>query len=153
MELHVSEDKLKEFSELFWRVAAGAKIFLFHGELGAGKTTIIAALCRAKGVRDSVSSPTFSIINEYAYEEHGVLKKLYHMDLYRLQSEDEVVQAGVEDCLLSGAVCFVEWPQKALRLFDETAVEIFIETASETERLVKFSGLKTHANKRTDEQA
>lgn len=138
MELHVSVDKLDSFAAFFWQVTGGAKLFLFHGGLGAGKTTLIAALCRAKGVRDAVSSPTFSIINEYAYEEHGVLKKLYHIDLYRLQSEEEVVQAGVEDCLSSGAICLVEWPQKATRLFDETAVKVFLQTTSATERLVKI---------------
>jgi tRNA threonylcarbamoyladenosine biosynthesis protein TsaE len=89
-------------------------------------------------VRDAVSSPTFSIINEYAFEEHGVLKKLYHIDLYRLQNEAEVVHAGIEDCLYSGASCFVEWPEKAKFLFDDTALHVFIEPVNATERRIKI---------------
>src|SRR4051812_7464664 len=127
MELQVSLDHLPDFATAFWNEAGAATVFLFHGAMGAGKTTLIAALCRAKGVQDTVSSPTFSIINEYVYSEHGVLKKLYHMDLYRLKSEEEVIQAGVEDAVYSGALCFVEWPEKALHLFDETAVQVLIE--------------------------
>lgn len=139
MELHVLLEKLDDFAATFWNIWNGRTVFLFHGEMGAGKTTVIAALCRAKGVQDAVSSPTFSIINEYAYTEHGVLKKLYHIDLYRLQSEAEVVQAGVEDAVYSGAVCFVEWPAKAPDLFDETVVHVFIEPVSPTERRVRIS--------------
>src|SRR5215218_4612755 len=101
--------------------------------MGAGKTTLIAALCRAKGVQDAVSSPTFSIINEYAYTEHGVLKKLFHIDLYRLQDEAEILHAGVEDCIYNGAICFVEWPQKAPNLFDSQAVHVVIDVLNETE--------------------
>src|SRR5215211_3231153 len=102
MELQVSLNGLKDFAARFWKEIGDVKVVLFHGAMGAGKTTIIAALCRAKGVQDVVSSPTFSIINEYAYQEYGVLKKLFHMDLYRLKNEEEVVQAGVEDAVFSG---------------------------------------------------
>jgi tRNA threonylcarbamoyladenosine biosynthesis protein TsaE len=138
MELQVSLDRLNDFAARFWKEIGTATVVLFHGSMGAGKTTIIAALCRAKGVRDAVSSPTFSIINEYAYEEHGVLKKLFHMDLYRLKGEEEVVQAGVEDAVYSGTMCFVEWPEKAPGLFDENAVHVVIEPVSATERAVKI---------------
>jgi tRNA threonylcarbamoyladenosine biosynthesis protein TsaE len=138
MELQVSLDRLNDFAARFWKEIGTATVVLFHGSMGAGKTTIIAALCRAKGVRDAVSSPTFSIINEYAYEEHGVLKKLFHMDLYRLNGEEEVVQAGVEDAVYSGTMCFVEWPEKAPGLFDENAVHVVIEPVSATERSLKI---------------
>lgn len=136
MDFLVSLDDLDAFAELFWNKAAGANLFLFQGEMGAGKTTTIAALCRAKGVRDAVSSPTYSIINEYAYTEHGVLKKLFHLDLYRLEGEEEAAQAGVEDCLYSGAVCFIEWPEKAPSLFDDTAVHVTLKATSPTERRI-----------------
>ena len=138
MELHVSLAQLPDVATRFWREIGEAKVVLFHGAMGAGKTTLISALCHAKGVTDAVSSPTFSIINEYAYKEHGVLKKLFHIDLYRLKSEEEVVQAGVEDAVYSGAICFVEWPEKAPHLFDEAAVHVVIEPLSDTERLVKI---------------
>src|SRR6476620_1601362 len=136
MELQVSLHTLDAFATAFWKQAGGTTVFLFHGAMGAGKTTLIAALCQAKGVQDPVSSPTFSIINEYAYTGHGVLKKLYHIDLYRLNSEAEVVQAGVEDAVYSGALCFVEWPEKAPHLFDEHAAHVLVEPVSETERRV-----------------
>lgn len=152
MELQVSLEKLDAFATTFWNAINGATVVLFHGEMGAGKTTLIAALCRAKGVQDVVSSPTFSIINEYAYPEHGVLKKLYHIDLYRLQSEAEVVQAGVEDCLDSGAVCFIEWPEKAPGLFDTSAVRLFIEPVSSTERRIKIITEKEFRNGRSPER-
>jgi len=138
MELQVSLDALHDFATAFWNDVSQATVVLFHGAMGAGKTTLIAALCRAKGVQDPVSSPTFSIINEYAYPEHGVLKKLFHIDLYRLKSEEEVVQAGVEDAVYSGSLCFIEWPEKAPHLFDETAMHVLVEPVSATERLVKI---------------
>src|SRR5215217_7300077 len=130
MELQVSLEKLDDFAVTFWHRIGAATVVLFHGAMGSGKTTTIAALCRVKGVQDAVSSPTFSIVNEYQYNEHGVLKKLYHIDLYRLRSEEEVVQAGVEDVVYSGAVCLVEWPEKAPHLFDEKAIHLFIEPVS-----------------------
>jgi tRNA threonylcarbamoyladenosine biosynthesis protein TsaE len=136
MELQVRLDGLDAFAHTFWQQAGSATVFLFHGGMGAGKTTTIAALCRARGVQDAVSSPTFSIINEYAFEEHGVLKKLYHIDLYRLKSEEEVVQAGVEDAVYSGAICFIEWPEKAPQLFDATAVHLYLEPTSAIERRI-----------------
>jgi len=138
MEWTVSHDALDAFAPQFWKAVADANVLLFYGEMGAGKTTIIAALCRAKGVQDVVSSPTFSIINEYAYNEHGHLKKLLHLDLYRLKNDEEVVQAGVEDAVYSGALCLVEWPEKAPDMFDATARHIFIEPVNATERLVKL---------------
>lgn len=134
----VSVESLDVFAASFWEKVEETKIILFHGDMGAGKTTIIAALCRAKGVRDAVSSPTFSIINEYEYKEHGVLKKLFHIDLYRLYSEEEVAQAGVEDCIYSGAICFVEWPEKAPNIFDLDAIHVVIETVSATQRRMKI---------------
>ena len=136
MVMQISVDRLDAFATAFWKAHNDAAVVLFHGSLGAGKTTIISALCRAKGVVDAVSSPTFSIINEYAYRAHGDLKKLYHIDLYRLRNEAEVVQAGVEDCVYSGALCFVEWPERAPGLFDENALHVVLEPLSETVRRV-----------------
>ncbi|MFT4022945.1 MAG: tRNA (adenosine(37)-N6)-threonylcarbamoyltransferase complex ATPase subunit type 1 TsaE [Flavihumibacter sp.] len=79
-----------------------------YGPMGAGKTTLVHALCDALGVKDAVSSPTFSIINEYGAGGSAI----YHIDCYRLNSEAEAIDAGVEECLYSGAWCFVEWPEK-----------------------------------------
>jgi tRNA threonylcarbamoyladenosine biosynthesis protein TsaE len=115
----------------------GKKVFAFHGEMGAGKTTIISALCHYNGTNDVTGSPTFSIINEYSYFENGEAKKIFHIDLYRLKDEEEVIQAGVEDCVYSGSVCMIEWPEKAPGLFDDETVHVFIEHVSATERKVE----------------
>jgi tRNA threonylcarbamoyladenosine biosynthesis protein TsaE len=131
MEFRVSLEHLDEFAGRFWDAVKGVKIFAFHGEMGAGKTTIISALCHYKGTTDVTGSPTFSIINEYRTIEG---ERIFHIDLYRLKDEEEVMQAGVEDCVYSGAVCMIEWPGKAPHLFDENSIHVYIETVSENER-------------------
>jgi tRNA threonylcarbamoyladenosine biosynthesis protein TsaE len=135
----VSIGKLNDFATAFWDYVNGEKIFAFHGAMGAGKTTLIEALCRKKGVKDVMGSPTFSIINEYVFLEDRAEKLIYHIDLYRLKDEQEIVQTGVEDCIYSNEICFVEWPDKAPGLFDENTVHVFIEPVNETERTVKIS--------------
>lgn len=108
----------------FWRQFPSEKIFAFHGEMGAGKTTFIHALCDVKGVTDSVGSPTFPIINEYASPGGNI----YHMDLYRLKDEEEAVRAGVEDVLYSGDLCLVEWPDRAPGIFPPGTIHLMIRT-------------------------
>ena len=134
MEFMVSKEDLTVFAKDFWTNAGSTLVFAFHGQMGTGKTTIIEALCRAKGVKESMGSPTFSIINEYGFEEKGEERIIYHIDLYRLKDEEEILQAGVEDCVYSNQVCFVEWPEKAPWLFDTTAAHVFIDTVDESRR-------------------
>jgi len=136
MQVHILLDGLESFAIKFWNYVNGWKVFAFHGEMGAGKTTIIGMLCHYKGTTDVTGSPTFSIINEYDYPENGENKKIFHIDLYRLKNEEEVMQAGVEDCVDSGCICMVEWPEKAPGLFYENTVHVFIEPVSETERKI-----------------
>jgi len=138
MLFQISLDQLENFAEQFWKEVKDTKVFAFHGEMGAGKTTIISTLCHYKGTKDATGSPTFSIINEYSYPENGETQKIFHIDLYRLKNEEEVIQAGVEDCVYSGSYCMVEWPEKAPELFHEKTVHIFIEPVSETERKVEM---------------
>jgi tRNA threonylcarbamoyladenosine biosynthesis protein TsaE len=133
----INLDHLDEFARSFWKHVGNAKVFAFHGEMGAGKTTLAAALCRAKGVQNAASSPTFSIINEYVFQENGAGMTIYHIDLYRLNSQEEILQTGVEDCVDSGAICLVEWPEKASWLFDENTVHVTIKPVSETKREIK----------------
>lgn len=136
MELIVSLEKLEEAAAQFWKLNNGKKIFAFSGSLGAGKTTFIAALCKYKHVKGSASSPTFSIINEYTYNK-GLI---YHIDLYRLNDEQEAVRTGVEDVLDSGMICFVEWPERALGIFPDDTVWVRIENVdSSTRKLVMTS--------------
>ena len=135
----VSLHNLNSFAKAFWQQTAKYNVFLFFGEMGAGKTTLIEALCAAKGVKDRMGSPTFSIINQYSYTEAGKEKNIYHIDLYRLKDEEEIIQAGVEDCVYSGSLCMIEWPQKAPQLFDENVVRVQLEPVSETERRIKIT--------------
>lgn len=136
MEFNVSLDQLAVFAQKFWDYVKDQKVFAFHGEMGAGKTTMILALCEKLGTGEHGSSPTFSIINEYRYGKEGEQKSIFHIDLYRLRDEAEVIQAGVEDCVYSDEICFVEWPEKAPGLFDFNTVHVHIEILSENERLV-----------------
>jgi tRNA threonylcarbamoyladenosine biosynthesis protein TsaE len=138
MEFYVAFEKLDDFAAQFWELAKDRKVFAFHGEMGAGKTTIIEALCKSKGVRDVMGSPTFSIINEYVYPEDRQEKLIYHIDLYRLKDEQEIIQAGVEDCIYSNEICFIEWPEKAPHLLDERVMHVYISLSSEEERIVKL---------------
>ncbi len=138
MLFQVSIGGLEQFAHKFWSFAGSAKVFAFHGEMGAGKTTLITALCKYKGVAGTLSSPTFSIINEYRFLEKGIEHSIFHIDLYRLNSIEEVVQVGVEECIYSGDFCFIEWPEKAPALLDELALHVSIKTISDTEREVRL---------------
>src|SRR5258706_11024968 len=121
-------DKINETASGFWKYAGNAKVFAFHGKIGAGKTTFIHALCDVKKVNDVVGSPSFSIVNEYVYTENDLVKKIYHIDLYRLKDEEEALQAGIEDCLYSDHICLVERPEKAASFFPEDTAPIYIDS-------------------------
>ncbi len=116
--------------------AGSNKVFAFHGEMGAGKTTFIHALCEAMGVKSAVSSPTFSIINQYTAASGNTI---YHMDLYRLKDENEAINAGVEDSLYSGNSCLVEWPEKAPGIFPENTAHIHISFIDANTRKLSFN--------------
>jgi tRNA threonylcarbamoyladenosine biosynthesis protein TsaE len=146
MVFHFSLEEINAFANQFWDYVNDAKVFAFHGQMGAGKTTIIEALCKSKGVKDVMGSPTFSIINEYVYIENDREQIIYHIDLYRLKDEQEIIQAGVEDCIYSNEICFVEWPEKAPHLFDENTVYVFIAVVNEAERKLKIE-LPSHSMK------
>jgi len=111
-----------------------SKTLLFYGEMGAGKTTLIKALIKALGSADIVSSPTFSLVNEY----HTDQGKIYHFDFYRIEDETEALDMGFEDYLDSDSWKLIEWPQKIENLLeaDMQKVEVFIE--SKNTRKLKF---------------
>ena len=102
--------------------AAANCIFLFYGDMGAGKTTLIKALCACLGTQEPVTSPTFSIVNEYSIPGN----KIYHFDFYRLKNETEALDLGYEEYFYSGAHCFVEWPEKIPGLLPDTFVKVEI---------------------------
>lgn len=137
MERVFSKSELDQVARWCWEQAGDARVIALHGSMGAGKTTLVHAMCLAKGVKDAVSSPTFSLINEYYFEEEGQTHKIYHIDLYRLSDEEEAIRAGVEDCLYSDHICLVEWPEKAPGLFPADTLHFHIDLpGDETRRLV-----------------
>jgi tRNA threonylcarbamoyladenosine biosynthesis protein TsaE len=99
--------------------------------LGAGKTTFINALCKELGVTESVSSPTFSLIQEYEADKGKII---YHIDLYRIKNKEEAIETGIEDCIYSNETCFVEWPEKAPALFPNNTVYAAFEILSPQSR-------------------
>lgn len=121
---------IKDAAIKFLDATHDKKVIAFHGNMGAGKTTFIHALCEIKGVKDVVGSPTFSIINEYSYPG-GMI---FHIDLYRLKDEEEAMRAGVEDCLYSDHICFVEWPEKAPGIFPTDTIHALIEVVNSDTR-------------------
>lgn len=136
MEIVFSLDTIPEAATTFWKIVSNARVFAFHGNMGAGKTTFIHALCDIKGVKDVVGSPTFSIINEYIYANGS--GKIFHIDLYRLKDEEEAIQAGVEDCLYSDHLCLVEWPEKAKGIFPDDTVHVYIDTIDSFSRRLRI---------------
>jgi len=128
-------EEIDEAATNFLQNIKGYSVIAFHGEMGAGKTTFINALCRQLQVTDAVSSPTFSIINQYQTKTAGTI---YHLDLYRLKSEEEAVMAGVEDCYYSGHTCFVEWPEKAASLLPENTLHCYLSLAGNNERKLQI---------------
>ena len=107
------------------RAIGDRKILTFEGEIGAGKTTFIKALCAKMGVEEEVTSPTFSIVNEYAYkDEKGEEHSIFHMDIYRLEDIEEAINIGMEEYLDSGEICLIEWPELIKPLLPDDAVEI-----------------------------
>ncbi len=140
MELVYSLENIKETATRFWKLGEGSTVFAFHGNMGAGKTTFIHALCDVKGVKDTVGSPTFSIINEYEFIINGDVKRLFHIDLYRLKDEEEARQAGVEDCLYSDHICLVEWPDRSPGIFPEDTVHVYIDTVDSSVRRLRIEG-------------
>lgn len=131
-----SVNQISLVAKALWKAGKQKKVWAFYAPMGAGKTTFIHALCQELQVSQTVSSPTFSIINEY---KSAVAGNMYHMDWYRLKNEDEAINAGVEDALISGNLCLVEWPEKAALLLPDDTLNIYIEVLDENTRRLFLS--------------
>ena len=109
------EFSLNQIDEVVDKLLASKpkKIILFNGEMGAGKTTFIKALCKNMGVENATSSPTFSLVNEYQTTDNQII---YHFDVYRLKHQNEALDMGIVDYLYSGNWCFIEWSEKIIDL-------------------------------------
>ena len=133
-----SLETLPEAASEFMNVMGDYTVFAFYGEMGAGKTTFINALCKALGVEDDVTnSPSFSIINEYRSDSTAEL--IYHFDCYRLQNESEAEDIGVEDYFESGAVCLIEWPERIINLLPDDTVRVDLVEATDGHRTMTLT--------------
>jgi tRNA threonylcarbamoyladenosine biosynthesis protein TsaE len=125
-------------TQLISYIHDGYKVILLQGDLGSGKTTLTKALCEKLGVIEPVSSPTFSLVNEYYSPSMG---SIYHMDLYRLEKQTDLVQIGLEEYLDSGQLCLIEWPAIADPYFvmPFIRVNILVETGN-----IRIFNITTH---------
>lgn len=135
-------DKLEDLpivAEQLIQFAGDRKKWIFKGEIGAGKTTLIQSICRALGVSENVTSPTFSLINEYNYKnEKGLTGWVYHIDLYRLKCREEAIDIGIDDYLYDDKYCFIEWPQIIQSILPDKLVEINLEIIEDSKRKIIF---------------
>ena len=138
MELKINNlEEIGAVAEDFIRLAMQEDtVFAFNGQMGAGKTTFIKALCEALGVSEVVTSPTFSIVNEYRSDETGEL--IYHFDFYRIKKIDEAYDMGCEDYFYSGAVCLIEWPELVEDLLPGNTVWVDIRVNDDDTRTISW---------------
>jgi len=128
-------DRIDEMANLLIQEAVDQKVWIFRGEMGAGKTTLIKSLAKAFQVADSVSSPTFGIVNEYQTQEKGLI---YHFDFYRLDDPMEALDIGIEEYFYCGNYCWLEWAEKITPFLPEQFFHIELALASETGRILTF---------------
>ena len=128
-------ENIRESAREFISQMGDARVFAFYGQMGAGKTTFIKAVCEELGVCDVITSPTFAIVNEYSLPEG---EPLYHFDFYRIKKLEEVYDMGYEDYFYSGALCFIEWPELIEELLPEDAVRVTISEERDGTRTVTF---------------
>ncbi|MCM1108602.1 MAG: tRNA (adenosine(37)-N6)-threonylcarbamoyltransferase complex ATPase subunit type 1 TsaE [Clostridium sp.] len=136
MELKIeSTERLHDAAREFINQMGEGTVFAFYGQMGAGKTTFIKAVCECLGVEDVINSPTFAIVNEY---RSATGELIYHFDFYRIRKLEEVYDMGYEDYFYSGALCFIEWPELVEELLPEDAVKVRIEEDGTGVRLLRW---------------
>jgi tRNA threonylcarbamoyladenosine biosynthesis protein TsaE len=129
-------DQLDQVADNLLQKFPANRVFAFYGSMGAGKTTFIKAICKQLFVRDIVNSPTFAIVNEYLRENDS---SIYHFDLYRIKSWQDMLDIGYEDYFYSGNYCFIEWPEKVEELLPEEIVRVKIDLTTESDhRIISF---------------
>ena len=145
MEIRIENlDNIRAAAREFIQHMGEARVFAFYGKMGAGKTTFVKAICEELGVEDVITSPTFTIINEYSIDNHDVqrstfnVQRIYHFDFYRIKKLEEVYDMGYEDYFYSGALCFIEWPELIEEILPDDAVRVSIIEQQDGSRLVKF---------------
>lgn len=135
MEIIFSLDEIKQVAKKIL-VEKPHKVILFHGTMGVGKTTLIKSLAKELGVTDATSSPTFSLVNEYQAEENQLV---YHFDMYRLKSEIEALDMGIDYYLYSGNWCFIEWAEKIPNLLPDDFTTIDLSQTVDGKRHLRLT--------------
>ncbi|MGL4993382.1 MAG: tRNA (adenosine(37)-N6)-threonylcarbamoyltransferase complex ATPase subunit type 1 TsaE [Bacteroidales bacterium] len=137
MELQIkSLETIHETAREFINMMQEASVFAFYGDMGAGKTTFIKAICEVLGVEDVINSPTFAIVNEYRSATNGEL--IYHFDFYRINKIEEAYDFGYEDYFFSGSLCLIEWPEKVDELLPGDCVAVTIKENEDGTRTISF---------------
>jgi len=133
----IKKYSLKQIPEIAKEVLLFAKhnVLLFYGEMGVGKTTLIKEIAKQLGVTDTVSSPTFSLVNEY-HAQDGT--KVFHFDFYRIDTEEEAMDMGIEEYFYNNFMCLVEWPNKVENLLPLKTVTITITTDNDQQRTIEL---------------
>jgi tRNA threonylcarbamoyladenosine biosynthesis protein TsaE len=135
MKLVISDrSRLPEAARHFLRETSGSRIIAFYGQMGSGKTTFIKALCREMGVTDTVTSPTFTLVNEYIRPDSP---PVYHFDFYRISKLSEVLDFGIEEYFDSGSPCFMEWPELIEPLLPTGTLRVSITVTSDGSRVIE----------------
>lgn len=124
---------INETARQFIDKIGNGTVFAFKGEMGAGKTTFIKAICEELGVTETVNSPTFAIVNEYEAANELIV---YHFDCYRIENIEQAVEIGIEEYLYSGKLCFIEWAENIASLLPDTVVSVEIKELENGERYV-----------------
>ena len=141
MEIRINDlEHIREAARTFVDAMGDQHVFAFYGNMGAGKTTFIKAICEELGVEDVVTSPTFAIVNEYT--PHSSLltphSSIYHFDFYRIKKLEEVYDMGYEDYFYSDGLCFIEWPEMMEELLPEGTIKVQIKENADGTRTVSF---------------
>ena len=128
------KSRLRDAARHFLKETAGNTLFAVYGRMGSGKTTFIRAICREMGVSDTVTSPTFTLVNEY---KRPGSSPVFHFDFYRIKKITEVLDFGIEEYLYSGAPCFMEWPEMIESLLPEGTLRISITVEPDGSRIIE----------------
>ncbi|AZI24960.1 tRNA (adenosine(37)-N6)-threonylcarbamoyltransferase complex ATPase subunit type 1 TsaE [Pedobacter sp. G11] len=136
MEIAVKDlSDLPQVASELLEFASKERIFIFEGEMGAGKTTFIKSFCKTLGIEDVVSSPTYSIVNEYESQNGPV----FHFDFYRIKDIQEAYDLGYEEYFYGGGICLIEWPERVAELLPDHFVKVEIFVSEGNERIFSLS--------------
>jgi tRNA threonylcarbamoyladenosine biosynthesis protein TsaE len=128
-DINYSIEEISRTAKIILSLNPSSKIFIFNGEMGSGKTTLIKAIIKELGYEGTVSSPTFSIINEYLNGD-----KIYHFDFYRIKNKNELLDIGIDEYISSNNRCFVEWPNLITDILPDKHIELNIDVISSDDR-------------------